>query len=193
VLAALVAAGNAHADGDPASDVLYVNWVFVPFNSSIPKDDVTRLKTVVDNARAAHYPIKVALIGVPSDLGTAFALWRKPQRYARFLGLELQFLYKGPLLIVMPNGFGFFRKAGATPEARALRGLRVADGTTGLARSAVDAVAALARSAGHPVAVPKAKTTSSGLSDRLFIILGAAVIVVAFTALELLRRRRRAA
>ncbi len=185
-------AASAHADGDPASDVLYVNWVFVPFNTSIRKDDVTRLKTVVDNARAAHYPIKVALIGAPSDLGTAFTLWRQPQRYARFLGLELQFLYKGPLLIVMPNGYGFFRKTGPAPEVRALRGLRVAEGEAGLARSSVDAVAALARAAGHPVAVPEIKAKSSGLSDRLFIILGAAVLVVAFVALELRRRSRRA-
>lgn len=172
---------------------MYINWVFVPFNSSIPKDDVTRLKTVVDNARAAHYPIKVALIGAPSDLGTAFALWRKPQQYARFLGLELQFLYKGPLLIVMPNGYGFFRKTGQAPETRALHSLHVAAGPAGLARSAVNAVAALARAAGHPVAVPQVKTTSSGLSDRLFIILGAVVIVVVFIAVEVRRRAHRVA
>ena len=184
--------GAARADGDPASDVLYTNWVFIPFGAPIPKDEVTRLRNVVDNARAAGYPIKVALIGAPADLGTAFSLWGKPEQYARFLGLELQFLYKGPLLIVMPNGYGLFHLHKKTPESRALRGLRVTQGATGLARSGVDAVAALARAAGHPVAVPQIKTKSSGLSDRLLIIVGATALVVAFVALEIWRRRRRA-
>ena len=150
-----------------------------------------RLKTVVDNARAAGYPIKVALIAAPSDLGTAFALWGKPDKYARFLGLELQFLYKGRLLIVMPDGFGFFHYAKQTPEARVLKPLHVQQGTTGLARSAVDAVAALARAAGHPIAVPPAKSQSSGLSDRTLIVFAVAVLVAAFAGLELWRRARR--
>ena len=35
------------------------------------------------------------------------ALWRNPRGYARFLGIELSLAYKGRLLVVMPNGFGF--------------------------------------------------------------------------------------
>ena len=35
------------------------------------------------------------------------ALWGQPRTYAHFLGQELAFLYKGPLLIVMPSGLGF--------------------------------------------------------------------------------------
>lgn len=170
--------------------MLETNWVFVAFNAPIPKDDVTRLKTIVDNARAAHYPIKVALIAAPSDLGTIFTLWRKPQQYARFLALELQYVYNGPLLVVMPNGYGFFRKSGAAPEVRALQHLRPTRGAAGVARSAVNAVAALARAAGHPVAVPEIKTNSSGLSDRLVIVLAATAIVVVFATFELRRRAR---
>lgn len=170
--------------------MLYTGWVFIPFGSPIPSGEVTRLKTAVDNARAAGYPIKVALIAAPSDLGTAFSLWGKPDKYARFLGLELQFLYKGRLLIVMPSGYGFFHYRAKTPETSALRGLHVTQGGTGLARSGVDAVAALARSAGHPIAVPPLKTKSGGFSDRMLIIIAAAFLVVVFAGLEVRRRRR---
>jgi hypothetical protein len=166
---AVVAAPLAHADGDPASDILYTQWVFIPFNAPIPKANVDRLKTVVESAKANGYPVKVALIGAPADLGSAFTLWRKPQQYARFLGQELVFLYKGRLLIVMPNGFGFSRGGKPAPaEAAALRGLKVEPGEVGLADSAVTAVARLAL----PVP-PKPKSSSSSM-DR--VIIGAAAV-----------------
>ena len=36
-------------------------------------------------------------------------LFRKPQRYADFLGQEIIYFYRGPLLVVMPNGYGIFQ------------------------------------------------------------------------------------
>ena len=35
-------------------------------------------------------------------------LWGKPQRYADFLGQELVYFWKGPTLVVMPQGYGVF-------------------------------------------------------------------------------------
>ena len=49
----------------------------------------------------------MAIIAKPDDLGSVTSLWREPQAYAHFLGLELSLAYKGRLLVVMPNGFGF--------------------------------------------------------------------------------------
>ena len=103
VLAAVVAAlatPAARADGDPASDVLYSSWVFLPFTTKIPSGYQTALTQTVLAARKAGYPIKVALIEQRYDLGAIPELYRKPQAYARFLGLELAFIYHGPLLIV---------------------------------------------------------------------------------------------
>ena len=78
-LAALSASPVARADGDPASDVLYTQWVFLPFEAPIPKPVAARLQQVVQSARSAGYPIKVAIIDIPADLGTSeVATSRRP-------------------------------------------------------------------------------------------------------------------
>ena len=46
------------------------------------------------------------MIASQSDLGSVTALWRQPELYARFLDQELSLAYRGPVLIVMPNGVG---------------------------------------------------------------------------------------
>ena len=51
-------------------------------------------------------------------------LWRQPQNYARFLGQELSLVYRGTLLVVMPNGFGLESLNPAVPaDASALAGI----------------------------------------------------------------------
>ena len=52
------------------------------------------------------------MIASPTDLGSVTELWRQPQNYARFLAQELSLLYRGPLLVVMPNGYGRYRLEG---------------------------------------------------------------------------------
>src|ERR671920_157356 len=66
-----------------------------------------RLSKAITEAGKADFRIKVAVIGTRYDLGTAFSLYNKAQRYAEFLGLELSFQYRDRLLVVMPNGYGF--------------------------------------------------------------------------------------
>jgi hypothetical protein len=39
------------------------------------------------------------------------ALCHQPRAYVHFLAIELSLAYKGRLLVVMPNGFGFKRSA----------------------------------------------------------------------------------
>src|SRR5262245_20642833 len=102
VLAAGLAAA-ARADADPASDMLYTGDVFLPYEQVSP-EVAADLRGAVRDARADGKPLKVAVIATKRDLGGVPTLFGNPLYYARFLGAELQFLYSGRLLVVMPQG-----------------------------------------------------------------------------------------
>jgi hypothetical protein len=193
LVAALVAVPFAHADGDPASDYLLTRSTFVPPDAGISAADSARLSAMVAAARAAGYPIRVALIGSAYDLGSISSLDRKPKQYARFLGAELTLVYHGPLLIVMPNGFGIARAGKALPAQQRIVDRLPAPGTSGakLVQGGIDGVRALAAAAGVRVAAPKpAPNPSSGPSALVWGLVGAGVaIVVVVGALLFLRRR----
>jgi hypothetical protein len=114
ILSALVACGlalvpaPAFADGDPASDVLLEQSLFLPTDAAASAAQQAELLALLRSAAAAGYPIRVALIASPSDLGSVTALWQQPRNYARFLGFELSLAFHGPLLVVMPGGFGLY-------------------------------------------------------------------------------------
>jgi hypothetical protein len=186
-------ASSARADADPASDVLYAQSVFYSFAQLPSQAAQKRLNDVVANAKNAGYPIRVALIAKPTDLGGVTALYGKPRQYARFLGLELTFFYRENLLIVMPQGLGFYRPGTDTaPSYATLRSVRVQSGTDGLADTAVEAIARLARKAGHPIDVPAKGSSDSGHSgrNRLIILLGAMILAPVLAAAYLLRIRK---
>lgn len=181
-VAAVAVPTNAHADGDPASDVLYTQHVFIPFDTKSSKGAQTALTTAIANATKAGYPIRVAVIETIPDLGAVTSLWGKPEEYARFLDLELLCCYKGPLLTVMPAGLGFAHyKHGATKEQRRLASIPVEQGDDGVVLAATKAVVALAGQAGHPIAMPVVPKTerSSALGQRLL----AGGVVLAFVAI----------
>jgi hypothetical protein len=183
-LTVLALPAGARANGDPASDILLTAQVFLPYEAPISTSTGDELKQTVAAANAKGYKIRAALIAFTGDLGTAVSLWGHPQAYAKFLGSEIAFVYANRLLIAMPSGFGFYD--GKKPVAKELRVLaRIKPGKTPtpLAKSATEAVRALAASAG--VALPKGSGGSSS-RDRL-IILGAAVL--AFVAVLLFPSR----
>jgi hypothetical protein len=190
VLLALSAAA-ARADGDPASDWLYTQRVFVPFDVKATKANQRELAATVAGAWQRGFRIKVAVIGNAYDLGAVPSLWRKPQTYARFLGAELVFLYKQRLLIVMPNGFGFYWHGHATGDAYAtLRTIAIAPGADGLVNAARQAVTKLAAKSGVSVAAatPPADHTNR---DRLVIVVAAVLLIaLALAGRYALRRRR---
>ena len=99
----------ALADGDPASDVLAQQGLFLPQDAGVSAHQQAQLAALLQAAVRAGYPIRVALIASPSDLGSVTALWRAPQSYAKFLGQELGLVYHGPLLVVMPNALGLYQ------------------------------------------------------------------------------------
>ena len=191
-LALLVPAG-ARANGDPASDVLLTDQVFLPFEAPISKSAQDDLRKTVAEANKKGLKLRVALIAFTSDLGTATALWRHPQDYSEFLGKEIAFVYTGPLLVSMPSGFGFYNEGKpVASEEQALAKVQPGQIPTALAESTTAAVRALAASKG--ITLPKPSSGSSATHDRL--ILGAAVLafllVLVFPA-RLLRRRGRGA
>jgi len=197
-LLALVAVPVARADGDPASDYLITQRVFLPYDTKIPKSDQQVLAGIVTDAHRKGYPIRVAVIGSDYDLGSVTILWKQPKRYAQFLAQELQFVHKDPLLTVMPNGMGF-SWVGHDPagENATLAAIPIAPGGHGLGQAAVKGVQQLAAARGlrlTPVKVAAANSSHKNRDDRLVIVAAvAAVLVVASVARLLVLRRRRAA
>lgn len=199
IAVALVAtAGPARADGDPASDYLLSQTVFVPFDAGIPSSLAQQLTDLTKQAKQKGYPIRVALIAKRYDLGAVPSLWLRPVEYAKFLAQEIAFVYRGRLLVVMPNGFGFYHLAHPPPpEGRVLNVMTVAPGPDGLTRSAITAVERLATEAGVKLSPPKASSSSSSTNhDRLVIVVavvGALVLLgVARLLVPRLRRARAA-
>jgi hypothetical protein len=185
-------AAPALGDADPASDILFSNPVFYSFDQLPSDGSQKRLNKVVVSATKAGYPIRVALIAKPSDLGGITALWSKPRQYARFLGLELAFGYKGSLLVVMPSGLGYARGGKSSDAAyAALRPVHVEGGADGMADTAVRAVARLSSAAGHPINVPAKVGPGGGSAQdmRLLIAVAALLVAVSLAAGYVLRRR----
>jgi len=153
----------ARADGDPASDMLLIENVFYPFSPPVAPALERTLNAETAAAKRAHFPIKVALIASPTDLGAIPSLFAKPQQYADFLDQEISFGGKQLLLVVMPNGYGM---QGLTPSgtaAAAKLAPPAGRASDDLARAAIVAVAKLAAAAGHPVAgIPGASGAGGG-------------------------------
>jgi hypothetical protein len=188
---ALLVPRAALANGDPASDVLLTDQVFLPFEAPISKSVQDDLRKTVAEANKKGFKIRVALIAFTSDLGTATALWRHPQDYSKFLGKEIAFVTTDPLLVSMPAGFGFYdQDRPVAKQQRVLARIQPGKVPTALAESTTAAVRALAAAQG--ITLPKPSSGSSATHDRL--ILGAAVLafllVLVFPA-RLLRRRGR--
>lgn len=115
---ALTFVSGASADGDPASDVLVAGSAFTPYP---PPSAAARqaLGAAINAVDLKGGRVKVAVIATASDLGSVPSLFGHPQNYAKFLSLELSFIYKGPLLVVMPAGFGFVDKTAPVTKADA--------------------------------------------------------------------------
>lgn len=177
----LLAVPAAQANGDPASDVLVTQQVFLPFEAPISKSASDGLTKTVAAANKRGFRIRVAVIAFTGDLGTAISLWRHPQDYAKFLGSELAFAYSNRLLVAMPAGFGFYRgKKPTAKEQRVLAKLQPGKTPTALTESATEAVRALA--AEHGIVLPKVSSGSTAWRDRVIIgvvvLLGLLVVFV---------------
>lgn len=185
-------ASGALADGDPASDTLLGLDVFYPYAPPVAHATQVALNAETARARRAGFPIKVALIGRPLDLGVIPDLFGKPQAYAKFLDQEISYRNVQPLLVVMAAGYG---TQGLPPAATAaVAGLPKPTGTTptALARAAIVAVSRLAAADGHRLgSVPgTGGDGGSGSGSSLPLIIGLAVAaLLAAGGLVVVRRR----
>ncbi|HET9104327.1 MAG TPA: hypothetical protein VFN55_13315 [Solirubrobacteraceae bacterium] len=184
----------ARADGDPASDVLLGDNVFYPYSPATPRPIQLRLNAILAKARAQGFPIKVALIAAPTDLGVIPDLFGKPGSYAKFLDQEISFQGRQRLLVVMAAGYGI--QAFPAAAQAALDSLPRPDGRTAaaLARAAIVAVPRLAAASGHPIrGLPAAAANGGGSGDsRTVVAVGLAVAAVLVAGALLVLRRRTA-
>lgn len=205
VLAIAVAApvAPARADGDPASDVLVQRDLFLPYAPATQPRLSRALTRLLGRVRAKGFPMKVAVIGTPSDLGSYGTLFNGPQAYADLLARELPANPHGStatpnhLLVVMPGGFGGENLGGDVNRALDPVAIQASAQSDGLARAAILAVARLARSNGVRVSDPPEarialRATSrragrKGISPLIFV---APVALVVLVALLLGRRGR---
>jgi hypothetical protein len=192
LIVACALAGNARADGDPASDYLLATKVFLPFDMKVSKEKQRELIAFVEATNRSGYAIRVAVIGSSYDMGSVVSLWRKPRTYARFLAAELQFIYAKRLLIVMPNGFGVsWRGHAVGREYAVLSKLPIGKGPAGLVDAARAAVSKLAAAAGVEVAAPAAGPGGTGHRRALIVAAAIAALVLAVLVRLALRRRQR--
>ena len=190
LIVACALAGNARADGDPASDYLLATKVFLPFDMKVSKEKQRELIAFVEATNRAGYAIRVAVIGSSYDMGSVVSLWRKPRTYARFLAAELQFIYAKRLLIVMPNGFGVsWRGHPVDREYAVLSKIPIGKSPAGLVDAAQAAVSKLAAAAGVEVAAPA--TGPGGTGHRRALIAAAAIAALVLAVLVRLALRRR--
>src|SRR5207253_10154896 len=122
VVVAVFLVRDALADGDPASDYLISQQLFVSFKADISSVDTARLRGILDDSKRKGFPLKVAVIADRYDLGSVPSLFGKPQQYASFLGQEDYYFFKDELLVVMPQGYGLYKHGGLPAGDRAAVG-----------------------------------------------------------------------
>ena len=157
----LLLPATASADADPASDTLYRGRVFLPFNTPVSPRLAQRLAADALAAERAGKPVRIALIASPPDLGGLPMLFGRPLQYARFLDSELQFVYGGRVLVVMPQGAALAEHGRLVANADVAHA-KVGQGADGLARTAIALVEKLSGVKAPPgTSVPQPSTTPS--------------------------------
>ena len=178
-------ADPARADGDPASDVLVSQPLFLPQDAGVPASQQAQLSALLAAAQRSGYKLRVALIASRTDLGSVTELWRQPQNYARFVGQELSLIHHGPLLVVMPNGYGLYRPhRPLDSEQTALTGIPPPGSHLGTAT--LTAIRRLAATSGHNLPAPTAATPPNPESNDtlpwIAFAIGSILILLAWIA-----------
>ena len=185
----------AHADGDPCSDFLLQASLCVPLDRP-SQPQIDRLQKTIDYAKAKGFPVRVAVIQSKQDLGSNPEYLGLPGPYAKLLSAEIQFAYKGRVLVAMQKGYAAYDhiKADST-GTKALKRLALPadDQPDTLTAAANEAVRKWAAAEG--VKVPEFKVQASvtppanstggggasgggGTSTRTFLLLLAGGLVV---------------
>ncbi|MGB9186183.1 MAG: hypothetical protein WCB67_19200 [Solirubrobacteraceae bacterium] len=188
VLAMALNPTSAFADGDPASDVLAQQSLFLPQDAGLSNTQQGQLEALLASASRSGFPIRVALIASPNDLGSITELWKQPQSYARFLGLELGLVYHGPLLIVMPDGLGI---VGVNRSDAVKRAVAADVRAAKLGSRALTAIQQLTTAAGHPLSIPSVKPSlrSPPTDTTAWLVFAVGAILIALAWATSFRQR----
>ncbi len=184
----------AWADGDPASDVLLTQNVFYPYKPPVSSPVQKALNAEAAAGCRARFPIKVALIASPVDLGAITQLFGKPQSYAAYLDQEISFQRKQRLLVVMASGYG--TEGLDRPADLAVASLKkpVSTRSNDLARAATTAIAKIAAADGHVITTsPGAPCSTTGSTvnyTNLIVIVAALLAIATYTAVAPRRAKR---
>jgi cytochrome oxidase Cu insertion factor (SCO1/SenC/PrrC family)/thiol-disulfide isomerase/thioredoxin len=178
--AASALATAALADGDPGSDVLVYQPLFFEPDANVPVSAQVSLGDLLTGLAKTKNPVRVALISSPADLGAISAAWLKPREYAPFLGTELSQAYSGRLLVVMPNGYGYFWLGHSSPAGYAALAALPAPGSGGkaLASGAESAIRALAAAAHFKLPATSGALITGGSSSSATVVPGSTPILV---------------
>jgi hypothetical protein len=189
LVVAWLAPAVARADGDPASDVLLGENVFYPYSPPTSAAIQKQLNAATTAAKRAHFPVKVALIGGPVDLGVIPSLFGKPQKYADFLDQEISFQTKQPLLVVMAAGYGLQGMDAQAQAAASSLAKPAGTQSNQLAQAAITAIGKLAAASGHPLQGADGGSDGGGSSKAVLVAILAAVAIAAAGSLIFVRRR----
>ena len=191
-LAAAVVVPVAFADGDPASDYLISQQGFLPLSEDVPLAQSGAFTRLLDDAKRKGFPLKVAVIAKPLDLGAVPSLFGSPQRYASFLGQEDYYFFKDELLVVMPQGYGLYKHSGVpAADRRVIARLPPPKSNKAgeLVTAAMRAVQALAARRGLTLTT-ESPSAHSPWRDRLEIIAGVLVLTALAVGVRAFVRRR---
>jgi len=137
----------------------------------------------------------VAIIGARLDLGGVPQLYRHPDQYANYLGIELRSAtgLVQTLVVVMRGGIGLY---GAGKEAKAVKGLSVPVNANSdqLTEVAIEATKRLSAAAGFPLKAPTPKKVaksgrSSGGHAPLLAFMAPVALLLLLGVVLWLRRR----
>ena len=148
-IAVLCAPAVALAHGDPASHYLETGSLYPGFDLQPSQDVELQLMGVLDAAKDAGFPLKVAIVSSEADVADNPEMLNKPQEYADYVVGALvgsRVPVEAPVVIVTPVGIGV-----AGPGAEEMTAVKTGQGGDALARAAMTAVRDIAADAGHPL------------------------------------------
>ncbi len=179
----LAPAAPAGANADPASDTLLYADAHYPYQPNQVTRPLQRaLDKMLAEAKRKRYNVKVAIIAARTDLGGVPQLFTEPQQYADLLTKEISFNTTPRVLVVLPSGVGGNNLGDRAGNA--LEGITVPPDAKAddLARTAMQAVAALSKANGTPVSAPdvaEGKKRGGGTSPLLTFGLPVALVLLA--------------
>ena len=189
LLAALLSPTAALADGDPASDVLLTQDYYAPYFPAPKKELVAELKAKLLEVRKAGYPMKVAMIQTPGDLGAYPELLGKLDKYAKLLESEIVFKVKQPhLVVVMPQGLAG-RNLGKGADVLHDIDVDKAKQSDGLIEAALSSIDRVAEANG--IKLESSQDDDGGDDNTLLYVLAGLIVVLGVALIVVSVRLRR--